>query len=166
MNEAASCSTTTGQERKRTRSTTTSTTSASDAATSEDSLSMKPPQMPAKKSKSSSTVAEIRSQLGEAKAYIEKNQSQLPLNFDQFVKFLCVSHGKSDSTSIALDHTDDIPALVRMLTEVCDFAENNLRSRMKRIRARLDKQDPKWSKSDTSDMSDISSICGDSESEP
>ncbi|KAJ8677348.1 hypothetical protein QAD02_013135 [Eretmocerus hayati] len=112
--------------------------------------------MPAKKLKSSLTVAEIKSQLGEAKAYIEKDQSKLPLNFDQFVKFLCVSHGESDLTSIVLEHTDDILALVRMLAKVCDSAGNNLRGQIKRIRARLDKQDQQGSKSDTSDMSDIS----------
>ncbi|KAJ8685379.1 hypothetical protein QAD02_021172 [Eretmocerus hayati] len=125
-------------ERKRTRSATTSTTISIKDSDVNNSQEMKAPQAPSKKPKPSPTSDEVSNDLLGAKNFIQENQNRLPLNSSQMTEFLTACYGKSKVSPIAQEYTDDIPALLGMLTEVGDYVGSNLRHRIQRIRIRLD----------------------------
>ncbi|KAJ8673220.1 hypothetical protein QAD02_004482 [Eretmocerus hayati] len=149
-------------ERKRTRSATTSTTSSTKNSDVNNSQEMKTPQAPSKKPKPSPTSDEVSNDLLGAKNFIQENQNRLPLNFNQMTEFLTACYGKSKVSPIAQEYTDDIPALLGMLTEVGDYVGSNLRHRIQRIRTRLD---GKNTDEDMAGKSDTSSVYYDSDAD-
>lgn len=93
-------------------------------------------------SESGTTVDVISTQLTPAKELISTNLHKFPLNLSSITEFLFLSFDNAKILETASLFTDDIPALINMLSEVkVLITERNLKSRIGRIIKKLSSSD-------------------------
>ena len=103
-----------------------------------------PTPMKTKKSKPSSlteTSPTTKDCMAPAKKFIESESHSFALNYEQITDFFENAFGSPDPLSIAKNYTDDIPALLDMLTKIYPhLTQRSIKTRCTKIRKKIMKQ--------------------------
>ncbi|KAG5876621.1 hypothetical protein JTB14_016158 [Gonioctena quinquepunctata] len=91
-------------------------------------------------STSTENLSIMSEQLLLCKKYFEESKETLILNYQQFTDFMENVHGTSDPLSVAQQYTNDIDALINIITETYPFHTKKHEIKMHKTKKRLKKQ--------------------------
>ncbi|KAG5868944.1 hypothetical protein JTB14_005536 [Gonioctena quinquepunctata] len=90
---------------------------------------------------STENLSIMSEQLLLCKKYFKESKETLILNYQQFTDFMENVHGTSDPLSVAQQYTNDIDALINVITETHPFfTQRSMKSKCTKLKKRLKKQ--------------------------